>query len=557
MMSNTTLDAAKTSRMLQLLQTQANLVDLFQLAVGLLVDEDSKLRVPKTVYDAWVQHINGLCQAFFTIGEVIQYNNWFHSRDFVYMCRYLRRLISQHPPISTLFDTSMLLEALRRHFQPVVPEQFPALALHFLDHCGLYQDADLDISANVVESLKQSLQDTVDENADATAAHCRYTMIIDPTDSEAAIDLLFAMKLLDHSFTNVVSLSDFPEDATPTRQTAVLAQIKHAIETGACLLLKNSAPLQSALYDVINRHYAISVHADPLNEGKVIREAYANIAMGSFSRYVKIHPNFRLVVHIPQSQLPMTPLPFLNRMEKYPFSVRNALAQRVQEIALNPPPCLRSIPTMEHFKALFAAIEAGVEDFINFAGGSASFYGFPPSEAVPALLLRALADSELNSLQHFDPRPTVLATVLNENNALVAAHHIESQDGLDEDDMQHYDEQGLADFMVADELNPISSLPFLASEQASATGEVMHRMRGLIRSLNFQVLETARVECIFRLRNRLPATYLKEYIDRQEHFSVVALLGKLIICLDDKRRESLQAALKLVIYTRTGERYET
>jgi hypothetical protein len=40
MMSNTTLDAAKTSRMLQLLQTQANLIDLNQLAEGLMIDEE-------------------------------------------------------------------------------------------------------------------------------------------------------------------------------------------------------------------------------------------------------------------------------------------------------------------------------------------------------------------------------------------------------------------------------------------------------------------------------------------------------------------------------------
>ena len=40
MMSNTTLDAAKTSRMLQLLQTQANMEDLRQLAWCLLVEDD-------------------------------------------------------------------------------------------------------------------------------------------------------------------------------------------------------------------------------------------------------------------------------------------------------------------------------------------------------------------------------------------------------------------------------------------------------------------------------------------------------------------------------------
>ena len=46
MMSNTTLDAAKTSRMVQLLQTQANQMDLNQLVRGLLTDtEDGDIQV--------------------------------------------------------------------------------------------------------------------------------------------------------------------------------------------------------------------------------------------------------------------------------------------------------------------------------------------------------------------------------------------------------------------------------------------------------------------------------------------------------------------------------
>lgn len=44
MMSNTILDAAKTSRMLLVMQTQTNLIDLTQLAEGLLIDDDDKVR---------------------------------------------------------------------------------------------------------------------------------------------------------------------------------------------------------------------------------------------------------------------------------------------------------------------------------------------------------------------------------------------------------------------------------------------------------------------------------------------------------------------------------
>jgi E3 ubiquitin-protein ligase RNF213 len=462
------------------------------------------------------------------------HNNWFHSRDFVYLCRFIRRLIVQLPSRSTLFDAMMLMRGLRRHFQTVDPEDFPGLALHFLENCGFRDEIDgpnaIDLNANVVESLKESLADNLDENADPTAAHCRYTMIVDPTDCEAAIDLIFSMKLLDFNNTKIVSLSDFPEDATPTRQTAVLAQIKRAIELGECLLLKNSAPLQSALYDVINRHYAISVNADPLNEGKVIREAYANIALGSFSRYVKVHPNFRLVVHVPESKLPVTPLPFLNRMEKYPFSVRNALAQRMQHLALNPPSCLQSVATFDHRMALFNALKTGIEDFVSFAGGSASFYGFAPTEAIPALILRCLDENDVQSAFNFDVKPTVLSLVLE------YAHHMNGSENKFDDETIATNEPGYS----------FSSL-------SDTNVQVMHRMRSLIRKLNYQVLETARVESVFRLRHRLPATYLMEYLDRQEHLSVTSMMNKILLWASQRpTMDEVLPALKLVIYTRTG-----
>jgi E3 ubiquitin-protein ligase RNF213 len=321
----------------------------------------------------WKSRVEGLCTAFFRLGEVVKQNNWFHSRDFVFLCRMLRHLIIDKPPLKTLFDSKMLLDSLRRHFQTLDPSHFPQLAQHFLTCCHfpLPSNAE-DLDAKVISSLQESLSDSLVEAADPTTAHCRYTMVIDPTDSEASIDLLFALKLLDPSITKVVTLSEFPEDATPTRRTTVLAQIKKSIENGDCLLLINSAPLQSALYDVINRHYAISVDQDGIT-GEVKREAFAQISLGSFSRYVRVHPNFRLIIHIPESKLAVTPMPFLNRMEKYQLSVREALAQRIVDVSLNPPPSLRSVATPDLRRFLLSSLKIGVEHFVAFAGGSSSF----------------------------------------------------------------------------------------------------------------------------------------------------------------------------------------
>jgi hypothetical protein len=260
------------------------------------------------------------------------------------------------------------------------------------------------------------LSDTLSDHSDPTTAHCRYTMVIDPTDSEAAVDLLFALKLLDQNNTNVVALSDFPEDATPTKRTAVLAQIKKSIENGDCLLLMNSAPLHSALYDVINRHYAISVEQDGIT-GEVRKVAFAQISLGSFSRYVRVHPNFRLIVHVPESKLCFTPMPFLNRMEKYYLSVRDALAQRIMDVSQNPPSCLRSVATPELRKALFEALIRGVEHFVDFVGGNSSFYGMSRKETVPTLVLRAL-ESACNDPEQgtvFEPRMSVLSSMLRKN----------------------------------------------------------------------------------------------------------------------------------------------
>lgn len=49
---------------------------------------------------------------------------------------------------------------------------------------------------------------------------------------------------------------------------------------------------------------------------------YANIAIGSFSRPCQVDPRFRLVIHLPLSAVPRTPLPFLNRLEKYTLSLQ-------------------------------------------------------------------------------------------------------------------------------------------------------------------------------------------------------------------------------------------
>ena len=479
--------------------------------------------------------MEGLGKAFYTINSVILGSNWFHSRDFVYMCRMLRRLIQTSMPSNALFDADMLLSVLRRHFQPLDSTDFPAIARHFLKCCNLLDQSDtgtIDLSARVVESLRLSVEDSLDEHANPTEAHCRYTLVIDPTDSEASIDLLFAMKFLDAAQTKVVELSDFPDDSTTTQRTAVLAQIKKVIETGGCLLLKNSAPLQSALYDVINRHYAISVReearSDESEPKKIIRDAYAVIALGSFSRYVRVHPSFRLVIHVPRSQLYLTPLPFLNRLEKYPFSISDALQMRINEIALRPPNCLQGLGRPQLVIEFFKALRAGVDHFVEFLGGSHTLYGHSPHETVSALILSSIGEEALSISSEYQPQQSALSLVYTMFRA--------ADNAITGRERSNWD------------MHPPTDLP---TEGLSHAEALYKRLPHLIRCFNKQLLETARVENIFKLCRTLPKEYIAEFIDRQEHFSVIKLL-KTLLGYSTSTNTYAIPPIKQVIYTRTG-----
>ncbi|RYH29185.1 hypothetical protein EON65_09415 [archaeon] len=432
--------------------------------------------------------------------------------------------------MATLFDAKMLVEGLRRNMQPLDSALFGTLANHFLMHCCLdYSSVDgTGIGPYITESLIDAVNDTTSNVSDFATAHCRYAMIVDPTDCEAAIDLVFALNILDAANTKVVSVSDFPDDSTPTKHTAVLGQIKRAIEAGVCLLLKNSSLLQSALYDVINRHYVVSIKEDPSNPGHMIKEAHANIALGSFSRYVKVNPNFRLIVHVPASQLGSTPLPFLNRLEKYPLSIRSALDKRVAEIALYPPSCLRILNSKERCVSFFRAVQMGAEDFVQKLGGASSFYGFALDEVIPAWILRSIAPEALDCQLYFNHEPSLMAIVLGVYR------------------QKHETPVSKVESVVED--NPIDNLTNILD------GGIALQLKTVIRQVNFQLLNSARLDVIFRLRKKLPRCYIAEYIDKQEHLTGTSLLRKLAWwsfrgCL----LIATPTPLKLIAYTRTGK----
>jgi hypothetical protein len=123
-----------------------------------------------------------------------------------------------------------------------------------------------------------------------------------------------------------------------------VASIKSAAEKGHTVLLTNGDAISSSIFDLLNkvleasnaqRGYGVTGStAPPLQHHTRVPEMsregrptgnlafYANIAIGSFSRPCKVDGAFRLVIHLPLSAVAKTPLPFLNRLEKYTLSLQ-------------------------------------------------------------------------------------------------------------------------------------------------------------------------------------------------------------------------------------------
>ena len=189
LLSNKNLDAAKMSRCLQVMQTQPSKDDLDKLTIGLLYDNSSFVSLDagrpgsRQVSTEERNRISGLCLAFSRVNSLISDERGFHSRDFVYLLKSLRRaLVAKQPAVlgrdrRVDFDGATLLEGLRRNFQTVNPSNFSIVAKEFLHQCGLrdpswpcveedehgntfYPPSDkLVVSPQVLTSLKASIDD--------------------------------------------------------------------------------------------------------------------------------------------------------------------------------------------------------------------------------------------------------------------------------------------------------------------------------------------------------------------------------------------------------------
>ena len=128
--------------------------------------------------------------------------------------------------------------------------------------------------------------------------------------------------------------------------------------------------IHESFYDLFNQRFR---KIDDPDRGP---RYYTNISIGAHMKPCRVDDDFQCVVVVKQSEVKLTPAPFLNRFEKYYISHAMLLSIAMDQL----PPYLRVIMEKIHGK---------VNEFVQLVGGKKSLYGLQ-DETVDSLMLCVL-----------------------------------------------------------------------------------------------------------------------------------------------------------------------
>jgi hypothetical protein len=200
----------------------------------------------------------------------------------------------------------------------------------------------------------------------------------------------------------------------------------------------------------------------------------------------------------------------LHYTHRYVVGLEGSLNEALEGAARRPPAYVPASAPRGSGGALLRAHFDGVNDFISFCGGPASFSGLVPRETAAALTLHALLESA-------------------ESHCLLVPSAYQRASGA------------------------AAAPAAAAGDDAAGGGDAAFRstLRAAIRTTNLRVMQLMPPACVYRLRTRLPRDYVSAYLDTQEHFSGAALLRGLA------RGEFVQSGLasrappRVVVLTRS------
>eukprot|EP00439_Symbiodinium_sp_Y106_P049540 s2586_g6.t1 len=236
----------------------------------------------------------------------------FHLRDFHHCLRYLRRGgLVRNGSVSA----SSVLSALERNFGGLKKEDFVALCKVFFGHLreetgGRIPDLEEAGLRSSLAVLQEALLDIPEADLqDANYEPCRYKLIIDETEDGGAVRILQLAGLLPPQV-KVLEVSNLPGDQSDLHRSQIVSEIRRAAEHPGLCVMVDFDEILDGFYDLLNLRFQ-RIQAN----GRV--SFAATVAAGSYSVLAPVDPRFQLVVCIKASDLAQTPLPFLNRFEKF------------------------------------------------------------------------------------------------------------------------------------------------------------------------------------------------------------------------------------------------
>ena len=365
--ANRSFDPANANRMLCIYRSLPSENDQQILARGCLglSDENENASLKKV--------ISGLCQGYRRMLTSPTIPKIFHDRDFIYMLRELRfelpttNLDEEDVNINRIQPIS-LLRALEDNFNGITRGELRELVNIFFEavkekspNFVLPREKDF---RNVPTVLRESLK----LDSKRRRLYGRYKLIIDESDDESAINLLFQTGILDSNpaKTTVFRMSDFADDVNnELRNVEILSTIKLCMETGKTILMVNTSRIHDSLYDVFNQNFSIMATGD-------VRKIFSKVAIGPKTVDVIVHEDFQCIVHVKRSEFRDIPAPFLSRFQKYSLSVNDFYHIRLQRLPADQ-------------QTILVNVQQKLQSFIEHFGRE-YFYGFTDNTLYSCLL---------------------------------------------------------------------------------------------------------------------------------------------------------------------------
>ncbi|CAF1245410.1 unnamed protein product, partial [Rotaria sordida] len=355
--ANKSFDAANANRMICIYRSLPSEDDQKILAYGCLGLQTEYEQ--KTINKNLDKIVYGLCKSYRRILLNKNISQIFHDRDFIYMLRELRFELptikdNEETTSISIIKPISLIRALEDNFNGIKQNEFQELVEIFLkaiqeESPNFHLPIEIQ-QQNIYRDIPTILQHSMKLDSKRRRLYGRYKLIIDESEDESAINLLYQIGIFDcdPTRTYIFRMSDFSDDINnELRNVEILSKIKLCMETGKTIIMANTARIHGSLYDVFNQNFSIMATGD-------MRKIFSKVAIGPKTIDVSVHENFQCIVHIKRSEFKDIPPPFLSRFQKYSLSINDFYRISLQKLPGEKQAILRNIENkilsfIEHF----------------------------------------------------------------------------------------------------------------------------------------------------------------------------------------------------------------